>query len=597
MLVAVDLVLLPAGVGAFAWYVDATASTQVQLAGFASLANPLTKATVNVYEMSSAGKPGQLLASATTDDKGYYAVTVYQPPASWLLVSTSGGTYIDQLSKKPVTAGPNDFLRTVLLPNASLASLTPLTTFATARASALASSGKPLGHAIEASFGAVARQYGLYAVADMYPSVANLAPEQQDDISDLPSRQLGLILAGLDVEANALGTSEFALTNALARDSGDGNFDGKDGSNPVLIGSSPAVALPPDAAGAKLQAAINQVAASPANALHISAPVIFSGPTGVNVNTAGLYWVSTTVLPAWIEGQAGTASIAGVGGTKPYSCSLVGGQLPSGFSLVPGTCQITGLAPVQTGMSISAPFGIRMTDSSHPAQSVTTDLHITIVPKPPVAKVGGGACPGPNQKCDLPGFVTATGGTSPYYFTRSGGAFPPIGMILFLDGSLRGTPSKAGTSAPFEVCAVDLIGSLGCLKTTLTVGNPPTPPPTARPTAPPIATAPPGPPPPPDQSRLTSVFPANLPSGTYNISICTVADGCSVVATKQVTNGDARGIQVEISIAQGEVQSACGDGSVRYTPFSNGSFDVVFNCTTGGSGGSPTPWLHIARVG
>lgn len=66
-----------------------------------------------------------------------------------------------------------------------------------------------------------------------------------------------------------------------------------------------------------------------------------------------------------------------------------------------------------------------------------------------------------------------TGGTSPYYYQSDSfvtGA-PPIGMIVDLNGNLRGTPHVPGTYT-FGVCAVDLVGAFSCKTTKITVSSP-----------------------------------------------------------------------------------------------------------------------------
>jgi hypothetical protein len=358
-----------------------------------------------------------------------------------------------------------------MLAGASISMLTPLSTFATSRALTLAASGQPLDASLGASFSGVARNYGLPDVTTTFPSVADVAPELQARVSTLASRQMGLVLAGMAVEANALGTSHFALTNAMASDISDGSFDGKKGLAGIPMNRTSAVMLPADTGGAPFQAGVKKFHDSPGNAMkNVAAPEIFSGPIGIGVNTGGLYWISTTVLPAWRSGQLGTATIQASGGVRPYGCVLAGGQLPAGLSL--SGCTIGGVAPTITNTSISAAFSLTMTDSSTPARAVTADLHITIVPEPPVVRISGGECPGPKQPCHLTGFAVAAGGTAPYYYTDGDFSFPPIGMMLWLDGSLRGIPKRAGRSSTFQVCAVDIGAAVGCTNANFTTRVP-----------------------------------------------------------------------------------------------------------------------------
>ena len=69
-------------------------------------------------------------------------------------------------------------------------------------------------------------------------------------------------------------------------------------------------------------------------------------------------------------------------------------------------------------------------------------------------------------------FATVTppfGGNPPYtFFLGSGVGFPPLGLVMDLNGTLSGTPTAAGPST-FEVCVKDLSGNQACAKTSLEV--------------------------------------------------------------------------------------------------------------------------------
>ncbi|MFC2007302.1 putative Ig domain-containing protein [Chloroflexota bacterium] len=69
-------------------------------------------------------------------------------------------------------------------------------------------------------------------------------------------------------------------------------------------------------------------------------------------------------------------------------------------------------------------------------------------------------------------FTTATnpsGGNPPYTFILgSGVGFPPLGLVMDLNGTLSGTPTAEGTST-FEVCVKDLSGNQACGMTSLEI--------------------------------------------------------------------------------------------------------------------------------
>ena len=65
---------------------------------------------------------------------------------------------------------------------------------------------------------------------------------------------------------------------------------------------------------------------------------------------------------------------------------------------------------------------------------------------------------------------TVSGGSPPYHYQSDSFATgaPPLGMIVDLNGNLKGTPSVAGSYA-FGVCAVDIAGASSCGTAAVTV--------------------------------------------------------------------------------------------------------------------------------
>ena len=84
--------------------------------------------------------------------------------------------------------------------------------------------------------------------------------------------------------------------------------------------------------------------------------------------------VSTTSLPNATQSAAYNQSLAAVGGTAPYSWSILSGTLPSALTLSTGG-QISG-TPTILGTST---FTVQVTDSGVPAQTATQALSITVV--------------------------------------------------------------------------------------------------------------------------------------------------------------------------------------------------------------------------
>ena len=84
--------------------------------------------------------------------------------------------------------------------------------------------------------------------------------------------------------------------------------------------------------------------------------------------------INTSSLPNGFPNALYFASLTAVGGTLPYTCSIVNGALPSGLTLDPGSGDITG-TPTTTGVFN---FLASVSDSSDPVQTATQPLSITI---------------------------------------------------------------------------------------------------------------------------------------------------------------------------------------------------------------------------
>lgn len=575
ILLVLDLALLPAGIGSLLTYKEVFAPTFVQLDGFSVVANPLTKATVTAYQMNSGGSAVTILGTTTTDKGGHYTLAITHAQRTRILVASTGGTYIDQVTNKPVAAATGDSLRSVLLSDSGQVSMTPLSTFATMRAVTLASEGESLDTSIDASFSAVANDYGLPDVSQTYPAIATEAPESQPEILNLPARQMGLDLSGLNEEAASLGVSDFAFINALTSDISDGDFDGmvrgKKGLGAIGINRTPITMLPANA----IRGADKKKRDNSNNKLKVPTPDFFPGPVGLGLNLGGLDFISTSSLPAWRSDTQGSAAIRGSGGTKPYRCALEPGSvLPPGFTLS-NQCVISGRGVKTTNTSISAGFTVRMTDSSHPNIAKSVDLNITTTPFPPVPHINGGQCPAVNQPCTIMEFATATGGTPPYSYQKEVMApFPPLGMVLWSDGSLRGTPHVPGRSSEFSVCAVDIGGAIGCAMGSFTTKDTPSPTPSVAPK--------PGP------GGVIGTWVSGPIEFTRTVGGCSLEtdrySGSKWVFTKQA-NGFAplssNQVGIAVTLDGGEIVSQSNPGCLNFNVYLNNPIAVYLGTISG----------------
>ena len=139
------------------------------------------------------------------------------------------------------------------------------------------------------------------------------------------------------------------------------------------VDNSPLHAPPDGGGGANGVYAFGSTNVFPANGYNSSnfwVDVVFNSNFGGSVPLS----VSTTSLPSGTQSVAYSQNLTAVGGTPPYSWSLLSGPLPSGLTLSTGG-QISG-TPAILGTSN---FTLQVTDSGVPAQTATQALSITVV--------------------------------------------------------------------------------------------------------------------------------------------------------------------------------------------------------------------------
>ena len=120
------------------------------------------------------------------------------------------------------------------------------------------------------------------------------------------------------------------------------------------------------------------------------------------------------------------------------------------------------------------------------------------------------------------------GGLPPYHFQlNTGGGFPPMGLILDINGRLSGTPTVEGTSN-FGVCVVDTSGANKCYTFTMVV-------------APEVIVPPPPPPPPPPAPDDTTLVSGTVTGTTCNVVQLNAGIGGTVDYYDAVISGTASG--------------------------------------------------------
>jgi hypothetical protein len=150
--------------------------------------------------------------------------------------------------------------------------------------------------------------------------------------------------------------------------------------------------------------------------------------------TSGISITTPTVLPNGAVGVLYSQTLAVSGGVGPYFWSLNSGSLTPGLTISTGGL-LSG-TPQNAGTST---FTIRVNDSAGAQATQTFSL-----------TVGSGlsitttTLPNGNVGTLYSQSLTATGGTTPYFWSVASGAVPP-GLTLSTTGVLAGTPSTAGS--------------------------------------------------------------------------------------------------------------------------------------------------------
>ena len=171
---------------------------------------------------------------------------------------------------------------------------------------------------------------------------------------------------------------------------------------------------------------------------------------------------TTSPLSTGTVSVAYSNSLAGTGGTTPYSWSLASGTLPTGLTLS-ATGMIAG-TPTAAG---SYNFTMRLTDAGGLTATKAFSLAITAftlsiaTPSPLVNAIWNN----PYSQA-----FTASGGSAPYGWSLAGGSLP-AGLSLGTDGTLSGTPTNYGTFA-FTVQVTDSVSAAATKAFGLTVATP-----------------------------------------------------------------------------------------------------------------------------
>lgn len=186
------------------------------------------------------------------------------------------------------------------------------------------------------------------------------------------------------------------------------------------------------------------------------------GPASMASPTVVINASPTLNLPAPPVGEVGVAypdlPLVPVGGTSPFTWSVVNGALPAGITLSAGGA-LSG-TPTAAGTST---FGVRVTDGS--GKTADQQLSITVAP---VLAVTTTSVPRGEVTIDYFTQLVSSGGVGPYSWAVTAGSLPAGLTLNQSTGVLAGTPTTSG-SATFTVTVTDGLGATASRSLTQTV--------------------------------------------------------------------------------------------------------------------------------
>src|SRR6195256_326130 len=160
--------------------------------------------------------------------------------------------------------------------------------------------------------------------------------------------------------------------------------------------------------------------------------------------------ITTTTLPAGVEGTAYSQAIARTGGAGTVTFSISAGALPAGLTLS-GTGTISG---TPTGPNGTANFTVKVTDSSTMTPMTAIQALSILVNLPPAPAITTTSLPPGVAGTAYSQTVAATGGLGAFAFTVSTGSLP-LGLSMSPAGAITGTPTGPNGLTSFTVMVTD----------------------------------------------------------------------------------------------------------------------------------------------
>ena len=162
--------------------------------------------------------------------------------------------------------------------------------------------------------------------------------------------------------------------------------------------------------------------------------------------------ISTTTLPAGVEGTAYSQTVSATGGLGTLTFSISLGSLPAGLT-ISSSGTISG---TPTGPNGTIPFTVQVADKSTPPQTATKALSI-LINLPAAPTIAPTTLPNGTVGTAYSQTLTVAHGLSPYTWNVSAGALP-VGLGLTYNGTtatISGTPTTVQSNVAFTMEVVD----------------------------------------------------------------------------------------------------------------------------------------------
>jgi len=202
-----------------------------------------------------------------------------------------------------------------------------------------------------------------------------------------------------------------------------------------------------------------------------TAPAPLTNSATLTLSIAGATLTITTAsLPGGQVNTAYSTTLAANGGIAPYTWTVTSGALPAGLNLNAGTGAITGTPTIAVN---ATPLTFKVTDSSSPAKmQQTVNLTLTIAAALTITTT---TLPDGQVGTPYSATLAATGGTTPYTWTKTSGTLPAGLALNAATGAITGTPTTAVTATPLTFRVSDSTTPTPVSKTvnlTLTIAPP-----------------------------------------------------------------------------------------------------------------------------